>query len=279
MKDDKEIFKDILTESMNTQEAKAMLNQFDIEINHQLDKSSKSMDVQLISECVDAGISITGIQYPKEGMDKQKEIIMERARKMHKPFSKKRLSKVAVIFCACSASLLLLNTISVQAFQINIFDEIVEFGKDIIKFNFSDNEQPKPIKLITSDGDPYGLKNECNKYQLMPLLPSYIPPDYQLYNFKLDEAEGLRKDITILFKNEEKTISFDISFYQDDNIPELILPNKSQEIEKLNMNGIDVYLLNQGSYYEAMFRYKNTTYSITSSVNHEEFIKIIKSMK
>lgn len=277
MKDDKQILKEILLETHSNNNA--LFIALNTEIDEELDKPDSEVDLYVIDDCVNEGLATTDFEYTRIDVEKQKSIIIDQVKAKHeKRSSLTRLTRVAAVFCISVLTLFLINTVSVQAFQVNLFDGIVELGKGVLKFDFS-KDNGKPLELNTTDEDPYGLIQECKKYQIDPLLPTYIPSEFKVYNFQVEEAEELRKDIAILFKKDNTTISFDITLYQNSNIPELITPNKSQQIQKKIINGFEMYLSTEGESYEAVFRIDNTTYTVTATIEQEEFIRILESMK
>jgi hypothetical protein len=281
MKDNKTILKEILSEPMDSNEK--LIQELNSEIDSQLSKPDEAVDSQLIKDCVDSILNITEIEMPETGIEQQITIIKNKAAK-NKQVNKqavrfKRLTKVAAIFCICIASSALVNVISVKAFQVNLFEGIIKFGKDVITYNFSGSKQTSPLNFEISEDDPYGLINECNKYNLSPLLPIYIPAGYNITSFQVDKVADIRNDITILFSGKKHNITFAISFYEDQTPPNIVSPSKGQDLEKKQINGVDMYILKEGSDYTSTFILENGVYSISSDVEYTEFIKILESMK
>lgn len=277
MKDDKQILKEIMLEACSNNDA--LFIALNTEIDEELDKPDSEVDLSVIDDCVEEGLATTDFEYTRVDIEKQKSLILDQVKaKDKKRSSFTRLTRVAAAFCIICLGLFLINTVSVQAFQVNLFDEIVEFGKGVLKFDFT-KDNGKPLELNTTEEDPYGLIQECEKCQLSPLLPTYIPTGFKLYNFQVDEVEGLRNDITILFKNNDQTISFDICIYQNNNTPEFITPNESNQIEKKQINGYDIYVTTNETQKEAIFKVENSTYFVGADIELGEFTKILESMK
>lgn len=281
MKDNKTILKEILSEPMDSNEK--LIQELNSEIDSQLSKPNEAADSQLIKDCVDSILDITGIEMPETGIEQQIAIIKNKADKNKKIAEKamhfNRLIKAVAIFCICIASFALVNFISVKALQVNLFEGIIKFGKDVIIYNFSGSEHASSLNFEISEDDPYGLIKECSKYNLSPLLPEYIPSSYNITNFQVDKAADIRNDIIILFSAQKNNINFAISLYNDQTPPNIVSPSKEQDLQKKQINGIDMYILKEGSEYTSTFIFKNGIYSISSDIEYAEFIKILESMK
>jgi hypothetical protein len=275
-------YKEILIEIIKTQFAKnELLEAIDDIIDEELVKPEDEMDASLIEDCVNDWYEVSGIEIPAfDVADNIAEI------KKNLEMGKKKFTHFRTIFIKIAASFVIIlgiafivNIISIKAFKINIFDNVVEFGKDIIKFDFNNNVPSNGISLVTSENDPFGLKEECKKHSMYPLLPMKMPDGTVVSNVKFEQAQGIQKSAAIIFNDKVHKISLGISVFEKDLPSNMIIPSDSQDLEKIMINDIEMYIIKEKDSYIATFHKDNTIYVFSSTMNYDDFLAVLYSFR
>ena len=212
---DKDIFQEIIKTQFNRKE---LLEAFDAIIDEELAKPDDEIDAKLIEDCVNDWYEVSGIEKPAFDIENSIAKINKHLKieKRKVAFYRTPFVKMVASFVIIFGIAFLANFITLKAFKINLFDNVVEFGKDFIKFDFNRNGSTSEISLVTSENDPFGLKEECKKYSMYPLLPTKMPEGTVVSNIKFEEAPGIQKNVAIIFSDNVHKISLGISIYEKD---------------------------------------------------------------
>jgi len=275
---DKDIFQEIIKTQFNRKE---LLEAFDAIIDEELAKPDDEIDAKLIEDCVNDWYEVSGIEKPAFDVEKSIAKINKHLKigKRKVAFYRTPFVKIVASFVIIFGIAFLANFITLKAFKINLFDNVVEFGKDFIKFDFNKNVSTSEISLVTSENDPFGLKEECKKYSMYPLLPTQMPEGTVVSNIKFEEAPGIQKNVAIIFSDNVHKISLGISIYVKDPSSNMIIPSDSQNLEKVMINNIETYIIREKDRYLATFFIDNTVYVFSSTMNHEDFLAALYSFK
>lgn len=275
---DKEIFEEIIKTPFDRNE---LLEALDFLIDEELTKPEDEIDATLIEACVNDWYEVSGIEKPAFDIEnsiakinKHLKIGKRKVEFYRTPFAKIAASFVIIFGIACLA-----NFITLKAFKINLLDNVVEFGQDIIKFDFNNGVSTNGISLVTSENDPFGLKEECKKHSMYPLLPTKMPEGTVVSKIEFAEASGIQKNIAILFNDKKHKISLGISSYEKELPSNMIIPSDSQDLEKVMINNIEMYIISEKDRYLATFFKDNTVYVFSSTMNHEDFLAALYSFK
>lgn len=189
------------------------------------------------------------------------------------------------IFRSVAAALLVftllftVNMASISAFNIDLFGEIVEFGDDLIRFNFNNTGQ-KNIELEKSTEDPYGLKAEIDRLGIISMLPTYIPDGYGLKSLETDSIEENSYDyLSLNYSNDEYIINIDITQYNDMISDNIGLPSENGNLERININELDIFILSEDGWYRSIFSKGSVVYGVSTNSDYASLLEILKSFK
>jgi hypothetical protein len=274
---DAEIISQILKKE--TLDGKQQENEYRLRIYDELRKGD-DIDTDIIDEYIHLLLLIENQEYD-EDIDVKEEIkkAKKRAADSRPTFRKIldfRFSKLAMVVCGVIVLIAATNFFMVQATGNGINDYVVEFGKNYIGINFKNSTNKAEI---VSDQELYSkMQKECEQYGLTPLLPTQLPSGFVQQDFKEQET-SVSKSVNILLGAQGSTIDLNIEYYSDtEYLPPQKLPDAT-DLTKFTVNGIDVYLDKQGSYYVSTFYNDHYVYSLSSPLSHDETVDILKSFK
>jgi len=272
-----DVIRNIMKEKLDRNE---LLQAIDAIIDEELAKPLDEMDASLIEDCVNDWYEVSGTEKPDIDVEASIEEIRKKLKigKKKVPFFRttfvKIVASVVIVFGMAFAA----NFVSLKAFKINLFDNVVEFGKDIIKFDFN-NASTSAISLVTSEKDPFGLVEECKKHSMYPLLPTKMPKGTVVSRTEFAEAPGIRKNVAILFNDNIHNIALSISCYEKEPSANMIIPSESQDLEKVMINNIEMYIITEKNRFIATFCKDNIVYAFSTTMNHEDFLAALYSFK
>lgn len=285
-KEDIEIVKRICREEKPA--GKEKINELRAQIYAELHKPDDEMDCDLIDENIRTLFLLEGGEYDDHvdaaaGLEKARKMAEERA-KAAQPKLKRVLQYkfMKPVLAACIAVLFLFsaNAIAVYATGDGILDNVVRFGKNYISFNFvnENGQTSSETEALPSNNKLYqDLKQRCQKYDLIPLLPKTLPQNFEITGFEEKEFK-IRKVLAIKLGNKANAILLHIDYYFDPNsISEIKTPDIT-DYEKITVHGNDIYLVKNGNAYIAMFRDGNYVYNINLNLSHDETVDLLNSM-
>ncbi len=273
---DQNLIKKSADEKINKSE---LLDAIDTAIEEEWIKPEADIDDSFLSDCINDWYEVSGETKPD--FDQHVAEIKNQLGigKIRKFVRVKTIAKVAASFVIIIGIAFTVNFISLKAFKVNLFGDIVEFGEDVIRFNFLNAVPSNGISLVTSEDDPYGLKAECAKHFFYPLLPTKMPDGTVVSKIEYEESEGIQKNLAVLFKNKRRHSALNITYYEFDSELNVVVPSESQDLEKLVINGIDVFIVKNEDLYIATFLVEDTLYGFSSNIEYEQFIAVLYSFK
>lgn len=244
-------------------------------LENELKKNYLDRDYDLINEITESLIIIDGKTTEIDVDANIDKIISRRNQK----FSIPKALRVAIAACIIFIVLFSVNMVSVSAFNIDLFNEVVQFGDNLIKFDFNKTEDPT-IELKTSIEDPYGLKAEIRKLGINSMLPSYIPEGFELKAIETDGIEDNRyNDLLLHYRKKKLILNIHITEYLDKIIENIGIPNEDGNLEQININGIDGFILSEDGWYKSIFSKDLVVYSISTNQDYDTLIKILGSFE
>lgn len=247
-------------------------NKFSVFISELIEKemSEKSPDYDKIDHLSELYCSITGVneiikQRKAENINK---IISEASKVKQK--RKHRTRKVLSAIAASVAVVLSANVVSISAFGVNIFKAIVHKEKNYFFIEYT-NEK----KLA----DPYGIKAECDKYNIHPESPEYLPEGFEVLEINHEDV-GNEQIISFLYCKDEMSIGiyYDI-FDNPEEINNIKYPSDYLDTSKIEINGYPAIVLKEDGQFTLSYARDNVLLSIfTVNVPYEECDKIIESI-
>ncbi len=237
-------------------------------------KDYKSMDSDLVTECVDFLMELEG----KERLTKEE--IEQRVNKIPfkgnvtavKSYTKKKLStkRIAVIAAVLAVLIALFGI-----FAIGSGDAVTEFfrqmGNSIHEFLDGCPKEHNNITFYKNDKMiTYASLEDFKKSEGIEILyPTWLPNDEKIVEISYLDAEGT--EIYLLSSNvPEHSISIDINTDLDEKV--------KSECKKKDIAGHLVYYLNASEYVQANFVYENNLYYVIAS-DEDDLFRIIENLK
>lgn len=268
--------KDILKEILNDSSINYSKEDLELILENELEKSYSERDYDLIHELTDTLIIMENQEIDIDIDNNINEIINEHHSK------KSRFQKFLRIPVAASLILVALfavNIISISAFNINLFGEIVEFGEEIVKFDFN-GPKSNTIELEISNKDPYGLKGEMKKIGMSAMIPNYIPEGFELENLETDGIEENSYDYLLLnYKNKREILNIDITEFKDQISKNIGIPSDKGNLEEIKINGISIFILSEDGWYKSIFSKDLVVYNVSTNLDYGALIKILESFE
>ena len=253
------------------------------ELDSELAKPLKKRDFDKIAELTaqyrelvtgESGDSLT-----ERGIDKLNKKIDEYEKKHFLPIfsSMKRLTPVL-----CAVVIMLVgNCVTVAAWDMNILSAIVKFTKGGFSVDFTEEQQQQDIvELPTSENDPYGISEECAKYDVYPTeIPTYIPEGFNLTYTTHNVNPDYANFVSFTFENGKKTISIDYTRYWNE-VGNDIIPSDDYNISKMDINGSEAIVSKEDKEYIITYiKGKTVFYMYAKNVDYDECDKIVESIK
>ena len=196
----------------------------------------------------------------------------------HRPAVRRRIVLAAV--CACIMLVIGANAWSLHATGVGLLSRTYRFSSKSFSFDLSDTDKYASLD-IGEQGDPYGIRAECEKHGFSPLVPQYRPEGYALIETAY-KPTNIRQYVFFTFKNRKKIISMSYYYYPDsDNIQTKGwgFPSDTHNVSELVINGVTVTVSQEDLQYRAMFLLNNTIYSFgTKEIDYAEAEQILRSM-
>jgi hypothetical protein len=278
-KQDAEIIKDILKEDKNS--VRNISNDLRIQIYDELRKSDDDIDCDLIDENIRTLTSLAGQEYKEDDVKEIVKKIREKENTVQPKYRKilnSRSFKPVLTASIVVVSILTVNLCMVQATGNDIFDNIVKYGRGIISYDFKNPKSNNSTDQILTNSALYdSLKQDCNKYDLSPMLPKVLPHDFKVISFDEQDFQ-YRKTLSINLADKTDSLALQIRYYPNQNdIPE-VQTASATDLEKVIINGKDVYISKEGDKILSIFSVGNYVYNFSSTLSSAQTIEILKSL-
>jgi hypothetical protein len=197
----------IIEELLNDNSIEYSREDLHLILEEELQKPYSHRDYDLIEELTYSLITMEEKNIDIDVDSKIDSIINEyEKRKRHRH----KILRIPTVACIILAIIFSMNIVSISVFNIDLFSEIVEFGEELIKFDFNKQED-EFIELEISDKDPYGLKKETDRLGISSMLPTYIPEGFKLTNLESEKIEESSYTYLLLnYKRKKDILNIDI---------------------------------------------------------------------
>lgn len=281
-KEDTEIIKKIVSEEKEDDEN--TINALRSQIYDELHKPNDEMDCDLIDENIKTLYMLEGREY-ESNVDAEAELNKARKKaKTAQPIFQRVLQYkfMKPVWAACIVIVLLFsaNAVSVHATGNSLLDSVVRFGRNYISFNFtkSRNQTSSGQEVIAENDAVYQeLKNKCQELDLFPLLPKSLPQDFKMLGFE-QQSFKIKKNLSINLGNSKNSIMINVDYYYDQRNISTVKAPETSDYDKLNIHGINVYLLKKSDTYVSVFNEENYVYNVNSNLPYDETVKVLKSL-
>ncbi len=255
-------------------------NKFAFLISEIIEKemSEKSPDYNKIDHLSELYCKITGAdKIIEQRSEAHVQKILDEARKI-KPKRKRYGIKTLTAAAASVVLLLSANAVSTSAFGVNIFKQVIHYDGKGVSISYSNIENSESETL--TDSDPYHIKEECNKYGIVPETPMYLPEGFEIYNV---ENFSFYDETSVSINYEKDDMKIIIGYYLFDNIEDMSrqkFPCDYFNITNIQINGCPAIVSKEDDQYTLVYAKDNLLMSIYMiNVPYEECDKIINSIK
>lgn len=269
--------KNIIEELLNDSSVERSKEDLQSILENELKKDYHDRDYDLINELTQSLIIMDEKQINID-IDSNIENIIERHRDKKRNIPK--ALQISIASCLIITIIFSVNMVSISVFNINLFSEIVQLGDNLIKFDFSRGKD-NIIELKTSKDDPYGLKMETKRLGINSMLPTYIPESFELKNLETDGIEdNSYNDLLLHYRKDKYILNIDIIEYKERISKNIGFPIANGNLEQININGIDVFILSEDDgWYRSIFSKDLVVYSVSTNKDYETLIKILESFE
>lgn len=247
------------------------------ELTKELDKelAKPAPDYDLVDELAKAIIEARSISVEEKETDSELETIKEKAAISKRPF---RIPKWTAAVAAACVMLIIANTVTVAAWNMNIVSAIITFTQGGFNVDYN-NQQKDEIYLPTSSEDPYGIIAELAKYEIETETPHYLPEGFVLTETTHDVNESYCTDIHFLYNNGNQIISLLYSKYYGER-GSVGIPSDHYNISERDVNGTTAIVSKEDNQYTIMYQKGDTEFIMfTQDVPYDECEKIVDSIK
>ncbi|MVB10286.1 hypothetical protein CAFE_09680 [Caprobacter fermentans] len=283
--EDIRIIKKILSEEKL--DGKEKINELRAQIYAELHKPDDEMDCDLIDENIRTLFLLEGGEYDdhvdaEAGLKKARKMAEERAKAAQpklKRVMQNRFMKPVLAACLTLVFLFSANAIVAHATGNSLLDSVVKFGRNYISFDFTQsNGRTASGQETVSENDALyqELVKKCKEFDLSPLLPKSLPQDFKILNFGQQNFK-IKKNLSIDLGNNSDLITINVDYYYDRNNISIVKAPETSDYDKLDIHGIDVYLMKKSDTYVSVFNDGNYVYNVNSSLPYDETEKVLKS--
>lgn len=239
-------------------------------IDEELEKNESEMDSELIEYCLDA-------------LEEAERTNNNKTSEKGESDGKRRIINFRkALTVAVAAVAVIVGTITASAvFSESFRDDIVEIYDDYIGFHFEkSDEKADKYEMLNSD-----LAKELEENGFSPLLlpEAALSEDFEVKNITyedLPETITVKIDFKYNRKNGYITIDKKEAMNEEGKRAEsLQYPTNSGRIEKIDSNGISIYIIEQGDGASIVYQDGITRYHIYCHLRFEKAVDFAKTIK
>ena len=259
-------------------------------LNEELSKPVHERDYERINELTEAYTALIGIEDEIAARSASGIEALETKVQMNKPhIHVTRRFKVMLTAGIAVAVLLAANTISVAAYQKNIFSVIVEYWQTSFSIKRQEkvpytgryaDEVKRVDDLPATPDDPYGIRAECAKHGLDVLAPTFLPEGFELYDYDYGESRVIdSKNMSFWFYRNESQVVQIIYSWIPESLPGGGIPSDQFNLREIEVNGNPAIISEEDNQYTIIFYDGNLETIITTDSSYENGDKIVASLK
>ena len=267
---------------------KMALSELNAMLDAEMAKPQKKRDYQKIEEISRACAAIMGDEEQEaEAIDRGYAALTAAIQKH--PIRMTKRIKVMLTAGIAAAVMLAANTISVAAFQKDIFTLIVEYGQTGFSIKRQEEvpytgryagEVKSVDDLPATPDDPYGIRAECAKHGLDVLAPTFLPEGFELYDYDYSESRVTNyQSMSFWFYRNESQVA-QITYRL---LPEYAngsgIPSDQFNLREIEVNGNPAIISEEDNQYTIIFYDGNLETIITTDSGYENGDKIVASLK
>lgn len=178
---------------------------------------------------------------------------------------------------AAVIAIVLVMTVSVQAFGFDLWGELAKWTKEV--FHFASDYQSSMGDPYSNDDNAFKSLQEALSKKNIPenIIPTWIPEEYVFQDINLLETPKSNTVIAKYQNDTGKQISIQIKSYVDKYVQQI---EKGENLlEVYTINGIDVFVFNNYELYYACWIIDNYECYISGDLTLDNLYMILKSIK
>ena len=252
------------------------LKEIDAMLAKELDKPANSRDYDKIEELIDIYTHLTGKE--EEIEQAAEDGIAGLQKRLHT--SKPRISvkvKVMLAVACVVVTMLIANTFTVMAWDMDVFSVIVHLSDGSFSVVFPEKEA---VILPTTEEDPYGIRTECAKHGMDVEAPTYLPEGFYLTKASYVPNENYANMATFWFnRGDNEVIIFGYDLIFDEEV-EFNYPCDEFNLSEIEINGNPAILSKEDEQYTIVWKNGDIQCDIsTLNVDYDECDKVVASLK
>lgn len=238
-------------------------------IDEELEKNESEMDSELIEYCLDA-------------LEEAERTNNKTSEKGESDGKRRIINFRKALTVAVAAVAVIVGTITASAvFSESFRDDIVEIYDDYIGFHFEkSDEKADKYEMLNSD-----LAKELEENGFSPLLlpEAALSEDFEVKNVTYEDLPGLSiANIDFKYKRKKGSIIInkrEAMNEEGERAESLQYPTNSGRIEKIDSNGISIYIIEQSRNSVIVYQDGVMRYDIFFSASFEKTLDFAKTIK
>ena len=252
------------------------LKEIDAMLAKELDKPANSRDYDKIEELIDIYTHLTGKE--EEIEQAAEDGIAGLQKRLHT--SKPRISvkvKVMLAVACVVVTMLIANTFTVMAWDMDVFSVIVHLSDGSFSVVFPEKEA---VILPTTEEDPYGIRTECAKHGMDVEAPTYLPEGFYLTKVSCTDTEDFGNSAAFWFNRGKKEVITIDYFWFFNNNTEVNYPCDEFNLSEIEINGNPAILSKEDEQYTIVWKNGDIQCDICAlNVDYDECDKVVASLK
>ena len=252
------------------------LMEIDALLAKELAKPAHSWDYDKIEELIDIYIHLTGKEKEIERAAEDGIAALQKRLRTSKPRISKKFKVILAVACIV-VTILIANTFTVMAWDMDVFSVIVHLSDGSFTVDFPEEEA---VILPTTEDDPYGIRTECAKYGLEVEAPTYIPEGFELQDIEQKERTGYDSTVSFYFyRNGNEAILINYSLFYSRTVHSSI-PSDKFNLSEILINGKPAVVSKEDNQYSIIWANGKLESIICSqNLDYDECDKIVASLK
>lgn len=245
-------------------------------MDEELMKPDDQIDLDLIDECVKMIHFFYDNELPKE---EKNSVILPFPNSKNKFSKVKRIVTRVALFAGITFFLAFAgNSISVSAFHVNIFGNIVEWTQSKVILNWHENNSSS---VQVSSAQIYdSLYSKLKNVDFADvMLPYYNLQEYQIKNLNNRSTDFTKSVSFTLYKGNDYINYLVGNFDSQESMDKKTLLGQYSNGEQFIYNGTKFYILAKGSSTHVLFRKQLSEYMLITSYNVDTTKKILSTIK
>ena len=201
------------------------------------------------------------------------------------PIKRKRLKlRIASAFIAAVVTALLGSTLVASALGYNIWEYVVNWGKETFQIGSGAQITPEPDAIDSDHGEASNINS--SEFQTIDdavaalnksiAVPNWVPSGYKFDSADIFGSSQL-KSLTAVYKSAESVVLFSAAIFNTEDAAYSYEINEGSG-ESIVIQGNTCYIMTNTDQNRIVWIKGNTVYSINGDINKDDLIKMVSSI-